>query len=75
VLYLFPQAGTGLRPAEEQKTLERFGEEAEIGEEFFIWIRCNPLKSPDSAKEIQAFLLGFIWFCLDLFGANTGHAR
>ena len=22
-------------------------------EEFFIWIRCNPLKSPDSAKGIQ----------------------
>jgi hypothetical protein len=21
--------------------------------DFFIWIRCNPLKSPDSAKEKQ----------------------
>jgi hypothetical protein len=29
----------------------------------FIWIRRNPLKSPDSAKEkqgMQAYLLGFI---------------
>jgi hypothetical protein len=43
-------------------------------EDFFIWIRCNPLKSPDSAKEskeMQAFLFGFIWFCLDLFGAHS----
>jgi hypothetical protein len=38
------------------------------GKNFFIWIRCNPLKGPDSAKEMQAFLLGFIWFYLDLFG-------
>src|SRR5580704_19795129 len=41
------------------------------GKDFFIWIRCNPLKSPDSAKEIQAFFLGFIWLYWDLFGRNS----
>jgi hypothetical protein len=30
------------------------------GRELFIWIRRNPLKSPDSAKEMQANLLGFV---------------
>jgi hypothetical protein len=41
------------------------------GEVFFIWIRRNPLKSPESAKEIQAFFLGFLWISLLLFGANS----
>jgi len=43
----------------------------EAGEDFFIWIRCNPLKSPDSAKGIQGnpsifplVLLGFPWIYL-----------
>jgi len=38
---------------------------------FFIFFRCNPLKSPDSAKGIQGnarifplVFLGFIWICL-----------
>jgi hypothetical protein len=31
---------------------------------FFIFFACNPLKSSDSAKEIQAIFLGFIWICL-----------
>jgi hypothetical protein len=41
------------------------------GKQIFIWIHCNPLKSPESAKGIQGnpslfawfylFLLGFIW--------------
>jgi hypothetical protein len=50
--------------------------EAQPGEnrepkKFFIWIRSNPLKSPESAKEIQgnaSFFACLIWICLDLFG-------
>jgi hypothetical protein len=33
---------------------------------FFIWIRCNPLKSPDSAKGIQGNPSNFIWIYLVL---------
>jgi hypothetical protein len=43
------------------------------GKDSFIWIRRNPLKSPESAKgiqEIQAFFRGIVWICLDLFGAR-----
>jgi hypothetical protein len=36
--------------------------------DFFIWIRSNPLKSPDSAKRIQGNPSNFIWISLDLFG-------
>jgi hypothetical protein len=28
---------------------------------FFIWIRCNPLKSPESAKGIQGNASVFPW--------------
>jgi hypothetical protein len=42
---------------------------------FFIWVRCNPLKRLNSAKEIQGFFawisLVFIWFCL---AASSGLA-
>ncbi len=38
------------------------------GRDFFIWIRCNPLKSPDSAKGIQGNARLFPWFSLDSFG-------
>jgi hypothetical protein len=38
------------------------------GEDFFIWIGRNPLKSPDSAKRIQGNQSDFIWFCLVLLG-------
>jgi hypothetical protein len=31
---------------------------------FFIWIRCKPLKSPDSTKGIQGNPSLFIWICL-----------
>jgi hypothetical protein len=34
------------------------------GTDFFIWIRCNPLKSPDSAKGIQGNASFFAWFYL-----------
>jgi hypothetical protein len=30
--------------------------------DFFIWIRRNPLKSPDSAKGIQGSASLFAWF-------------
>jgi hypothetical protein len=35
-------------------------------ERFFIWIRCNPLKRPDSAKEKQGNSSFFAWIYLDL---------
>ncbi len=35
---------------------------------FFIWIRCNPLKSPNSAKGFQGNPSLFSWFSLDSFG-------
>jgi hypothetical protein len=43
-------------------------------EEIFIWIGRNPLKSPDSAKEMKAFFLGFIWISLH-FLARTRPAQ
>jgi glutathione S-transferase len=38
------------------------------GQDFFIWIRCNPLKSPDSAKGIQGNPRKTAWISLVLFG-------
>ena len=38
------------------------------GKKFFIWIRCNPLKRPDSTKGIQGNASLFPWFYLDLLG-------
>jgi hypothetical protein len=49
----------------------------ELGAEakkIFIWIRCNPLKSPDSAKGIQGNPSFFAWFYLVLLGLSW-HAR
>jgi hypothetical protein len=46
---------------------------------FFIWIRCNPLKSPDSTKGIQGNASFFAWISLDLLAftslARNGLAR
>jgi hypothetical protein len=39
--------------------------------DFFIWIRCNPLKSPDSAKEEQGNASFFPWFSLDCLGGTS----
>jgi hypothetical protein len=44
------------------------------GQDFFIWIRRNPLKSLDSTKGIQgneAIFLGFPWIHLDFLGGNS----
>ena len=38
------------------------------GKKFFIWIRCNPLKRPDSTKGIQGNASLFPWFYLDFLG-------
>src|ERR1700729_785530 len=35
---------------------------------FFIWIRRNPLESPDSTKEIQGNPSFFPWIYLDFLG-------
>jgi hypothetical protein len=54
------------------------------GKDFFIWIRRNPLKSPDSAKGIQGNPSFFPWFYLDFLAficiclataAEPGRAR
>jgi hypothetical protein len=37
---------------------------SEGGRQIFIWIRCNPLKRPDSAKEKQGNASFFVWFYL-----------
>jgi hypothetical protein len=44
---------------------EAFQGEHEAGKDFFIWIRRNPLKSPDSAKGIQGNPSFFVWIYLD----------
>jgi hypothetical protein len=38
------------------------------GKDFFIWIRRNPLISPDSAKGIQGNPSFFSWIPLDFLG-------
>jgi hypothetical protein len=76
VLYLFPHAVT-LGRAQTARSAQGTKE----GKDFFVWIRRNPLKRPDSAKGIQRNpslfpwislnFLGFPWIYLDLFAANT----
>jgi hypothetical protein len=44
------------------------GTQVETRKDFFIWIRRNPLKRPDSAKEFQANASLFAWFHLVLLG-------
>jgi hypothetical protein len=57
-----PLAGGWRETGLKETPFEVFVAESEGGKDFFIWIRCNPLKSPDSAKEIQGnpsfFFLG-----------------
>jgi hypothetical protein len=38
---------------------------------FFYFFRCNPLKSPDSAKGIQGNASDFPWIDLDFLAANS----
>jgi hypothetical protein len=74
VIYLFLQAGT--HPRLTRDGFKRSAPGLKKGKNFFIWIRRNPLKSPESAKGIQGnpslfpwislVLLGFIWSKLRL---------
>jgi hypothetical protein len=67
---------TGAHPRVSRRRLQAFGAGLKEGKNFFIWIRRNPLKSPESAKGIQGnpslfpwislVLLGFIWSKLRL---------
>jgi hypothetical protein len=41
---------------------------SEAGLNFFIWIRCNPLKSHVSTKEMQGNASLFIWIYLLFLG-------
>jgi hypothetical protein len=57
---------------QESEPLETFGQQPQTRvagkKNFFIWIRCNPLKSPDSAKGIQGNPSLFPWFYLVFLG-------
>jgi hypothetical protein len=44
-------------------------------EKFFIWIHCNPLKSPDQAKEKQGNPSVFVWFYLVFLGFSLERVR
>jgi hypothetical protein len=51
------------------KRLETFETRCDTGKDFFIWIRCNPLKGPDSDEKNQgnpSDFIGFAWFYLAL---------
>jgi hypothetical protein len=37
----------------------------------FLFFARNPLKSPDSAKEIKGNASLFAWFCLHFLAANS----
>jgi hypothetical protein len=45
------------------------------GKNFFIWIRRNPLKSPESAKGIQGNASFFPWISLVLLAFTVGKYR
>jgi hypothetical protein len=63
-----PALGRRLARGGKQRAPETFGAQPErrvgIGKDFFIWIRCNPLKSPDSDEGIQGNPSIFPWFSL-----------
>jgi hypothetical protein len=44
----------------------------EAGSDFSIWIRRNPLKSPDSDEQNQANPSHFAWIYLEVFGVREG---
>jgi hypothetical protein len=61
-----------IEPAERWRRSEHgavtFEAQCDRGEDFFIWIRRNPLISPDSAKGIQGNPSFFSWIPLDFLG-------
>jgi hypothetical protein len=70
MLYVFSVAGRIARPlrrgwTDEWDGLRRFAKPENGRSKIFIWIRRNPLKSPDSAKGIQGNASFFPWFYLD----------
>src|ERR1700727_967987 len=67
VLYLFLRTRT--HPRLIRDGLKRSAPGLKVGK-IFVWIRRNPLKSPDSAKGIQGNASLFPWISLDLFGVN-----
>jgi hypothetical protein len=62
---LFPvtdaRPASGAREERFGKALMRLWARDETGGDFFIWIRRNPLKSPESAKGIQGNPSDFPW--------------
>jgi hypothetical protein len=54
-----------------ENTAVTFLTQCDTGTDIFACIRRNPLKSLDSAKQMQAIFLGFIWITLHLFGRRT----
>jgi hypothetical protein len=66
------EAAPSLRPTrgaqERESRFVIFPPQCDRGKGFFVWIRCNPLKSPNSAKGIQGNPSLFPWNSLVLFG-------
>jgi hypothetical protein len=60
-------SGSRAGAARTAKTVAHSGARARRARKKIIWIRHNPLKNPDSAKENQANASFFIWFYLDKF--------
>ena len=58
----------GRRGEEREIRLRRLEHNPKREPDFFIWIRCNPLKSPESAKGIQENPRTFSWICLVFLG-------
>jgi hypothetical protein len=61
------QDAKGVRAAKEKRVI-RYNFVKISKKDFFIWIRCNPLKSPDSTKGIQGNASFFPWISLDFLG-------
>jgi hypothetical protein len=65
-----PLSRTSRRPTKRARTQQRgmrfvvFTPQCDRAKDFFIWIRHNPLKSPESAKGIQGNASLFPWIYL-----------
>jgi hypothetical protein len=65
------RGANGVLAAKEKRVVRRNF----VQKDFFIWIRCNPLKSPDSTKGIQGNASFFACISLDLLAFTLGRRR
>jgi hypothetical protein len=73
MLYIFVR--TGAHPRLTRRWQRHSAPGLNEGKNFFIWIRRNPLKSPDSAKGIQGNPSLFPWISLVLLAFTVGKYR